>query len=262
MTTKRSLAIAVGVLGAAFIAWLFTVERMQGMNAGPGTDLGALGWYVGVWVTMMAAMMLPAVLPVVLLFARVSSERMQRGKAAVGTPVFLLGYLAVWTAFGLVAYAIFRAIVDRHFMFLQWDEQGRYVAAAAIGVAALYQLTPLKRVCLRHCRSPLALVLGHWREGRFGAVRMGAEHGGWCVGCCWGLMLALFAVGVMSIAWMVIIAALIFVEKVLPRGERLTVVLGVVLLALAVWVAASPGSVPWLVQPGTGGMSGMDGMNM
>jgi predicted metal-binding membrane protein len=147
-------------------------------------------------------------------------------------------------------------------MFLQWDEQGRYVAAAAIGVAALYQLTPLKRVCLRHCRSPLALVLGHWREGRFGAVRMGAEHGGWCVGCCWGLMLALFAVGVMSIAWMVIIAALIFVEKVLPRGERLTVVLGVVLLALAVWVAASPGSVPWLVQPGTGGMSGMDGMNM
>jgi predicted metal-binding membrane protein len=182
---------------------------------------------------------------------------MRRGQAAVGTPVFLLGYFAAWTAFGLVAYAIFRAIVDRHFMFLQWDQQGRYVAAGAIGLAAAYQLTPLKRICLRHCRSPLALVLGHWREGRFGAFRMGAEHGGWCVGCCWGLMLALFAVGVMSIAWMVIIAALIFVEKVLPRGERLTWIIGAVLVGLAIWVTVSPGSVPWLVQPG-----GMAGMNM
>jgi len=258
LTTKQSLAISVGVLGAAFLAWLVSVQRMQGMNAGPGTDLGALGWYVGVWVTMMAAMMLPAVLPVVLLFARVSGERMARGQAAVRTPVFLAGYIAVWTAFGLVAYGIFRVIVDRHFMFLGWNEQGRYVAAAAIGLAALYQLTPLKRVCLHHCRSPLALILGHWREGRLGAVRMGVEHGGWCVGCCWGLMLALFAVGVMSIAWMVIIAALIFVEKVVPRGERLTPVLGVVLLGLAIWVAVAPGSVPWLVQPGAADMSGMN----
>jgi predicted metal-binding membrane protein len=258
MTTTRSLTIAVGVLGAAFVAWLVTVERMQGMNGGPGTDLGALGWYVGVWVTMMAAMMLPAVLPVVLLFARVSSEKMRRGQAAVGTPVFLLGYFAVWTAFGLVAYALFRLIVDRHFMFLRWDEQGRYVAAAAIGLAAAYQLTPLKRVCLRHCRSPLALVLGHWREGRFGAFRMGVEHGGWCVGCCWGLMLALFAVGVMSIAWMVIVAVLIFVEKVLPRGERLSWVLGVALVGIAVWIVVSPDSLPWLVQPGMGDMAGMD----
>ena len=257
MSTRRSVSLATAVLGAAFVAWLVTVQRMEGMNGGPGTDLGALGWYVGVWVTMMAAMMLPAVLPVVLLYARVSSERTRRGVAAVGTPVFLAGYLAVWTAFGIVAYAIARLIVAQHFGFLQWDQHGRYVAAGAIGFAALYQLTPLKRVCLRHCRSPLSLVLGHWREGRFGAVRMGVEHGGWCVGCCWGLMLALFAVGVMSIAWMVIIAAAIFVEKVLPRGERLTQPLGLLLLGLAIWVAVSPGSVPWLVQP-----NDMGGMQM
>src|SRR5437763_8097303 len=250
MNTARSVSLATLVLAGAFAAWLVTVDRMQGMNGGPGTDLGALGWYVGVWVTMMAAMMLPAVLPVVLLFARVSSERMRRGQAAVGTPVFLAGYLAVWTAFGILAYAIARLIVGEHFAFLQWDRGGRYLAAGAVGLAALYQLTPLKRVCLRHCRSPLALVLGHWHDGRLGAVRMGAEHGGWCVGCCWGLMLALFAVGVMSIAWMVIVSAAIFVEKVLPRGERLTWLLGAALLALAVWIAVSPGSVPWLVEPG------------
>jgi len=257
MTSRRSASLATVVLAGAFAAWLVTVERMQGMNGGPGTDLGSLGWYVGVWVTMMAAMMLPAVLPVVLLFARVSAEKMKRGQAAVRTPVFLAGYLAAWTAFGLVAYGIARLILGRHFAFLQWDNQGRYVAAAAIGLAAAYQLTPLKRMCLRHCRSPLALVLGHWREGRLGAVRMGAEHGGWCVGCCWGLMLALFAVGVMSIAWMVIIAAAIFVEKVLPRGERLAWALGALLLGLAVWIAVDPGSVPFLVQP-----DGMADMSM
>jgi len=257
MSTTRSIRLAAAVLAAAFAAWLVTVQRMDGMNGGPGTDLGALGWYVGVWVTMMAAMMLPAVLPVVLLFARMSSERLRRGQAAVETPVFLAGYFAVWTAFGLVAYAIARTISDRHLAFLGWDRGGRYVAAGAIGLAAAYQLTPLKRVCLRHCRSPLALILAHWREGRLGAVRMGVEHGGWCVGCCWGLMLALFAVGVMSIAWMVIVSAAIFVEKVLPRGERLTFVLGALLLGLAVWIAADPGSVPWLVQPGGGDMGGM-----
>jgi predicted metal-binding membrane protein len=257
MSTSRSVSLAAVVLGGAFAAWLVTVQRMNGMNGGPGTDLGAIGWYVGAWVTMMAAMMLPAVLPVVLLFARVSGDRMRRGQAAVGTPVFLAGYFAVWTAFGLAAYGIARLIVDQHFGFLEWDRGGRYVAAGAIGLAAAYQLTPLKRVCLRHCRSPLALVLGHWREGRLGAVRMGVEHGGWCVGCCWGLMLALFAVGVMSIAWMLIVSAAIFVEKVLPRGERLTFALGALLLALAIWIAADPGSVPWLVQPG-GQMSDMN----
>jgi len=257
MTSRRSASLATVVLAGAFAAWLVTVERMQGMNGGPGTDLGALGWYVGVWVTMMAAMMLPAVLPVVLLFARVSTERMKRGQAAVGTPVFLAGYFATWTAFGLVAYGLARLIIGQHFALLRWDNQGRYVAAGAIGLAAAYQLTQLKRICLRHCRSPLALVLGHWREGRLGAVRMGVEHGGWCVGCCWGLMLALFAVGVMSIAWMVIVSAAIFVEKVLPRGEQLTWALGALLVGLAVWIAVDPGSVPWLVQPG-----GMSGMNM
>src|SRR5438067_427188 len=103
MSRARSLSLATAVLGAAFVAWLVTVQRMEGMNGGPGTDLGALGWYVGVWVTMMAAMMLPAVLPVVLLYARVSSERTRRGVAAVGTPVFLAGYLAVWNAFAIAA---------------------------------------------------------------------------------------------------------------------------------------------------------------
>src|SRR5581483_4941645 len=106
--------------------------------------------------------------------------------------------------------------------FLSWHRAGPYVAGAAVGLAGIYELTPLKSVCLRHCRTPLHFVFGHWRSGRFGALRMGVEHGAYCVGCCWGLMLVLFALGVMSLLWMAIVAALIFAQKVLPHGERLT----------------------------------------
>ena len=99
---------------------------------------------------------------------------------------------------------------------LAWSRDGRYVAAGVIAVAAVYQLTPLKDVCLAKCRSPLAFVVGSWRGGRIGATRMGIEHGAWCVGCCWALMATLFALGVMSLTWMVVVAALVAVEKLLP----------------------------------------------
>ena len=137
--------------------------------------------------------------------------------------------------------------------FLAWDRQGPIIAGMAVVAAGVYQLTPLKRVCLRHCRSPLHFVLHRWREGRLGALRMGLEHGAWCVGCCWGLMLILFALGVMSLTWMVIVAGLVFAEKVLPFGARLPRVLAVCLIALGVWIAVAPASVPGLTQP----MSGM-----
>jgi predicted metal-binding membrane protein len=239
------------LLGAALVTWIVTIERMSGMDGGPGTDLGGLGWYVGVWVTMMAAMMLPSVLPMVLLFARVARERARREQAFVPTWMFVAGYLAAWTGYGLAAYGIVRAVRALDPGFLAWDEQGPLVAGAVVVVAGLYQLTPLKNVCLRHCRSPLHFVLHGWRDGRAGAVRMGAEHGLYCVGCCWGLMLALFALGVMSLFWMAVVAAVIFVEKVTPFGARLTRPLAVALVALGIAVAASPSSVPRLTDPGT-----------
>ena len=133
--------------------------------------------------------------------------------------------------------------------FLAWDRGGPYVAGAAIGLAGIYELTPLKSVCLRHCRSPLHFVLGGWRDGWRGALRMGVEHGGYCVGCCWGLMVVLFALGIMSLAWMAVVAALIFAQKVLPRGEVLTRVFAVGFVAAGIWIAAAPGSVPGVTQP-------------
>jgi predicted metal-binding membrane protein len=237
------------LLAAALVAWVVTVDRMQGMDAGPGTDLGGLGWYVGIWVTMMAAMMLPSVAPMALIFARVSRERHRQGRASVSTWIFLAGYLAAWTAYGLVAYAVFRLVTAVDSGFLAWDEAGPYVAGGAIAAAGVYQLTPLKELCLRHCRGPMHFLVHGWRDGRGGALSMGAEHGLYCVGCCWGLMVILFALGVMSLVWMAAVAGLIFAEKVLPYGLRLSRVFALAFVALGIWVAAAPSSVPGLTDP-------------
>ncbi|MEK6274783.1 MAG: DUF2182 domain-containing protein [Actinomycetota bacterium] len=244
------MTTAVVILSGALVAWIVTVDRMRGMDAGPGTDLGGLGWFIGVWVTMMAAMMLPSVSPMVLTFARVSRERASRGQVAfVPTWVFVVGYLAAWTAYGLLAYGVFRIVDAAAGGALAWGRAGPYVAGGAIVAAGLYQLTSIKDGCLRHCRTPLHFFLHGWHEGKLGALRMGVVHGLYCVGCCWGLMIVLFSLGVMSLFWMAVIAGVIFAEKVFPYGERLTRVLAVAFVALGLWIAISPGSVPGLTDP-------------
>jgi predicted metal-binding membrane protein len=255
MTTASSrnpVFLAAALLGAALVAWIVTIERMDGMDAGPGTHLGGLGWYLGVWVTMMAAMMLPAAAPMVLVFSRVSRERARRGRAHVPTSVFVGGYLLAWAGYGLAAYAIYRAVTALDPGFLAWDRAGPWIAGGAIVAAGLYQLTALKQVCLRHCRTPLHFVLHGWKHGWTGALRMGFVHGAYCVGCCWGLMLILFALGVMSLVWMVVVATIVFAEKLTPFGPRLSRVLAVAFVAFGVWVAVSPGSVPGLTEPDDG----------
>jgi predicted metal-binding membrane protein len=238
------------LLLGALVAWIVTVQRMRGMDAGPGTDLGGLGWYLGIWVTMMAAMMLPSVAPMVLLHARISREKDRRGQASVPTWVFVAGYLAVWAVYGIAAYTAYRGIRSVDDGFLAWDRSGKYVAGVALVVAGVYELTPLKSVCLRHCRSPMHFLLGGWRPGWRGSFRMGVEHGGYCVGCCWGIMLALFAVGVMSLFWMAVIAGVIFVQKLAPgRQERLTRLSAAGFIGLGIWMAVAPGSIPGLTEP-------------
>jgi predicted metal-binding membrane protein len=250
MTTRLTRQGAL-LLGAALVAWIVTVERMSGMDMGPGTNLGGAGWFVGIWVTMMAAMMLPSVAPMLLLFDRVSAERARRGRASVPTWIFAASYLVVWTIYGLAAYALYRGVRALDLRFLAWNRDGPYVAGALVALAGVYELTPLKSVCLRHCRSPMHFVLGEWREGVSGAIRMGTIDGAYCVGCCWGLMLVLFALGVMSLFWMGVVAALIFAQKVLPYGDRLARVFAVAFVAFGIWIAAAPGSVPGLTQPST-----------
>ncbi len=244
----------VGVLLAlAAIAWAISGDQMSGMDAGPGTDPGALGFFLGVWVVMMAAMMFPSISPMVLMHVRIQEGRRARGQSApIGaTTLFVAGYLVTWTLAGLVGYGLYelgKAVAGGA---LAWDNAGRYLAGGVIVAAAVYQLTPLKDTCLRHCRNPLFFLMDHWRPGRLGALRVGVEHGAWCVGCCWALMAALFALGVMSIGWMAFIAALIAIEKLLPWRLVANRGIALLLLVLGLGVAITPASVPGLTVPGS-----------
>jgi predicted metal-binding membrane protein len=247
--------IQLGLIGTllvlAALAWAVTGEQMSGMDAGPGTDLGGLGFWLTAWVVMMAAMMFPSIAPMVVMYARIEEGKRQKGQPteAGATAIFVAGYLLTWAAAGLLAYALFEIGKSLDLGFLAWDRGGPYVAGGVILVAAVYQLTPLKDVCLRHCRSPMTFILMHWRSGRVGALRMGLEHGGWCVGCCWGLMAALFALGVMSIGWMVLVAALIALEKLLPWKAVANRSVAGLLVVLGLAVAFVPGDVPGLTLP-------------
>jgi predicted metal-binding membrane protein len=248
----RRLVLVILLLALAAVGWLVTDERMAGMDAGPGTDPGTLGFYVGVWVVMMAAMMFPSVAPMVVAYARIQRRRREQGKARAGAGavgVFIAGYLASWTAFGLLAYGLLELGRSLSIDALSWDAGGPYVAGGVILAAAVYQLTPAKDACLRKCRTPLDFVLGYWKPGYVGALRMGVEHGAWCVGCCWALMAALFAVGVMSLGWMAFIASLIAIEKVLPSKAVANRGVAVLLAVLGVGVAFAPASVPGLTLP-------------
>ncbi len=213
------------------------------MDAGPGTDLGTLGFYTGVWVVMMAAMMLPSVWPMAAAYAGRTERR-------AASALFVAGYLGVWTLFGLVAYAVFdgvKAISDGTFA---WHNGGRDLAGGVLLLAAAYQLTPLKRESLSRCRSPLRFFRETWRDGTAGALRLGIVHGAWCVGCCWALMAALFALGIMSIGWMLFVSALIAAEKLLPWRRIALWGVVVLLVALGIGLIVSPSDVPGLTVPG------------
>lgn len=239
------------LLGLALVGWAVVDERMQGMDAGPGSDLGTLGFYLTTWVVMMSAMMFPSIAPMVLMYARMEAGRRERGKSAPAgaTAVFVGGYLIAWAAAGLLGYAIFDLSRSLSIDAFSWDRGGPYLAGGVLIAAAAYQLTPLKDVCLRKCRNPLIFLLSAWRPGRLGAMRMGLEHGSWCVGCCWALMAALFALGVMSIGWMAFVAALIAIEKLLPWRALANRGVALLLVALGIAVAFAPGRVPGLTLP-------------
>jgi predicted metal-binding membrane protein len=226
------LLLLVTVAGAC---WAVTVARMQGMDMGPGTALGGLGWFALVWVTMMAAMMLPSVAPIAVAHSR-----------GAGAVVFAAGYLLAWAAFGLLAYAVVDGVRSLDLEFLSWDRAGRYVAGGVILTAALYELTRAKARFLRHCRDSRLLRV---RPGVTGSLSTGIEQGGFCIGCSGGLMAALFALGVMSITWMLLIAAAVALEKLLPWSVLATGLTASTLALLGAAVMVVPHDIPWLTIP-------------
>lgn len=187
------------------------------------------------WAVMMAAMMLPSAAPMILLFGTMARRR-AAGTAAVDAGAFGLGYVVVWAVFSLVAVAL-QFGLDRAAMLSPMMHTTSQVLAGVVLIGAgVYQWTPLKQACLRRCRSPLDFLVTEWREGRQGAFVMGLRHGGYCLGCCWVLMLLLFVGGIMNMAWIAGIALFVLVEKLAPAGHWIGRAAGIVLV---LWGAAT-----------------------
>ncbi len=214
----------VALLLLAAAGWTVVLLQVRGMGqmdqgmAELSPQPASLLLFLPVWVSMMAAMMFPVVAPVVSLFAAISRRRQAAGEQAASPVTFLAGYLAVWTLFGVAAYLLSLAAPAIGMAAPGLRAYSPVAAGLLLILAGVYQWSPLKQVCLRHCRSPLSVIMHGWREGAGGAFRMGAGHGVYCLGCCWGLMAVLFAVGLMNLLAMLLLTAIIFAEKVVPRG--------------------------------------------
>ena len=237
------------LLAAAGLAWWWTVKRMAGMDAAPGADLGTLGWFTGSWVLMMAAMMLPSFAPTLIAYVTLT-----RGRRPGQWSLFACGYLLAWTAAGVVAYGVFALGKDLLAGELAWHGGGRWLSGGVIAAAAAYEFIPLKHACLTRCRGQLGDLQSRSRQGWSTALAMGARSGGWCIGCSWALMTALFALGVMSLTWMALVAALVGLEKTCPWPLAAKLATAIVLAGLAAGILAAPHQVPGLVIPGPGGM--------
>ena len=244
---RARLGLVALLFGLAAAGWVWTAHEMRGMDNGPWSDLGGFAWFTGVWLVMMAAMMLPSVAPTVALYTK-----MTRHRSPASPMAFVGGYLITWGVAGAAAYGLAAAATHVGGDRLSWSHAGRSIAGATLIVAAVYELSPLKNVCLGRCRSPLGALLGSWRDGPAGAVRMGVENGAWCVGCCWALMASLFALGVMSVPWMAVVAGLIALEKTLPWRRVVTYGTAALLLLLGVLMLAAPHALPALTIPSSG----------
>ncbi|ANY80937.1 metal-binding protein [Microvirga ossetica] len=276
---RLSLLLSLGVLTAG--AWALTLHQaivvaepmgitapggsamdgmsMDSMSGMAMTGMPVVGWslqeavaFVAMWTVMMAAMMLPAMTPMVLTFAAAQARRTRT--MAIPTWIFVAGYLLVWLAAGLLVYILVQAgsLVAAHLTSAERERWAPVALGAVLVGAGLYQFTSLKRTCLAHCRSPLAFVALHWRDGRTGALRMGLRHGVYCLGCCWALFAVLVAAGVMSVAWMLLLTLVIAIEKLLPLGQRASAGIGVGLIVLGVAVASGSALMLWLAA-GDGG---------
>lgn len=248
---RRIVAAALG--GITLIAWAYMVYEARGMEAtgtcecagmamsGPDVEPWSLFAVVPLslmWLEMMIAMMIPSAAPMILTFARVNRQRRAQERPFVPTSLFVLGYFIIWGAFSVVAALAQWGLHGAALLSPMMESTSPILGGALLIGAGVFQWTPWKHACLKHCRSPLNFLLVDWREGRKGALAMGIKHGAFCAGCCWLLMALLFVAGVMNMLWVAVITLLVLLEKAAPHGLRLGGVAGAVLVGWGVWMIA------------------------
>jgi predicted metal-binding membrane protein len=248
MLRRERLLIALVLLLIVSLSWLWIAAMagdMYGSMIGPAAWMMTPAWDTthllllwAMWAVMMVAMMLPSASSTLLLYLHAARIREEGSEAALRVYALAGGYLSVWAVFSIGATLLQRVLATREVLSPMMEPASTVPSALLLLIAGAYQMTPLKRVCLRSCRSPLSFLMRRWRPGWTGAYRMGVEHGVYCLGCCWALMLLLFAGGVMNLAVIAALTAWILVEKLLPAGEHAARVSGVLLIGTAVWMLA------------------------
>jgi predicted metal-binding membrane protein len=239
-SSDRTWWVTYGVLvivtGMAWVSMIRAAMRhdMAGMQMIMAPTFADAAAYVAAWAVMMTAMMLPSAAPMIALYAATQRHVPRAGARSLAVSAFAVAYLVLWAATGLPAYFAGLALMALSEIALA------YVTGTVLVVAGAFQWTPLKRVCLRHCRSPIGFLLGHWRAGLRGALAMGWEHAWYCVGCCWALMGVLVVAGAMGLPWVLLIGSLVAAEKLLPGGERIARAIGVLLVVLGVAMTIRP----------------------
>ena len=253
----RERAFILGsLLVLAALAWGLLLWQARSMDDEMAMD-GTMGTglaqgmgaplFLAMWVAMMIAMMFPTAAPMILTFARITAGKQQRQQPFVPTWVFVAGYLVVWVGFGIAAYLVavgVERLADRSMWLM--DNAAR-LGGLVLLLAGLYQLSPLKNICLAKCRSPMAFVLQSWRDGYRGAFRMGLEHGVYCLGCCWLLFVILFPLGIMNVAAMALITVLIFAEKSWPVGRQVARLAAAALVVWGALVLVIPDALPTML---------------
>jgi predicted metal-binding membrane protein len=246
--------IAVALVTLVVLAWSYLLVLSKQMSAddsmasmpampnmpGMGGTAGSaesLALTVLMWWTMMVGMMVPSAAPMILLFGNVQRRQLASESPRLRVALFTAGYLAIWGAFSVFAAGTQLSLAKLALLAPVDLTVTAWLGATLVALAGIYQLTPLKNACLRHCRSPAEFLSSHWRRGNAGAFHMGVEHGVYCVGCCWLLMSLLFVVGVMNLVWVAVIAAFVLIEKLVPQGEITAKINGIALLALALFLA-------------------------
>ena len=237
---RASVLTYITLLVVAAAAWIHVVwsaARMEDMGdmvmpMAPTLSEGA--FFVAAWTVMMAAMMLPSASPMITLYAATQRTARSPLARALAVSAFTLVYVGLWAGTGIPIYVASLALGA------MTPGARAYAIAAVFIVAGLFQLSPLKRVCLANCRTPVGFLLGHWRPGWRGGLTMGAAHAAYCLGCCWALMVLLVAAGAMGLTWVLLISAMVAAEKLLPGGERIAWAIGIALVLLGLAVAARP----------------------
>jgi predicted metal-binding membrane protein len=245
LTLVVVLAAVYTVLGVGMNQSALTMTRMAVEM--PGMVMQRMAWSTAyallvflMWWLMMVAMMMPSAAPMVLMHASIGRKQAKAVRPLAATALFVVGYLVVWAGFSLMATSLQWGLESMDVVSGMMVITSPTIAGLVLIAAGLYQLTPLKLACLKHCQHPLIFIAHHWRPGRMGAFRMGIEHGGYCLGCCWFLMALLFVGGIMNLIWIAGIAIYVGIEKFAARRRWLTIASGVALTVAGLHIVASP----------------------